>query len=344
MIPHSKPTIGREEERAVVRVLRSGQLGGGAEVERLEREIARFAGTRHATATQTGTAALHLALLGLGIGPRKRVLLPSYVCAAVLHAVRYTGARPVLVDVDPATANLDPADARRKARGAAAIIVPHMFGLPAPLGELRRLRIPIVEDCAMAVGAKWRGRRCGGVGDVAVFSFYATKMLTAGHGGAVVTSRAAVAREIRDLVDYDNRDRDRVRYNYRISAVAAALARVQLRRAGEFIKVRRQIADFYYSRLRQSPVVLPPKEGHVFYRFVVRGGRRLARHLRDRGIEAKRPVYRPLHLYQRFRSGSFPGAEELHREAVSIPIYPSLRSTDRARVAAAVARNARHLV
>ena len=137
VIPHSKPTIGREEERAVVRVLRSGQLGGGAEVERLEREIARFAGTRHATATQTGTAALHLALLGLGIGPRKRVLLPSYVCAAVLHAVRYTGARPVLVDVDPATANLDPADARRKARGAAAIIVPHMFGLPAPLGELR---------------------------------------------------------------------------------------------------------------------------------------------------------------------------------------------------------------
>ncbi|MHC4605531.1 MAG: DegT/DnrJ/EryC1/StrS family aminotransferase [Planctomycetota bacterium] len=336
MIPHSRPMVGREEERAVVRVLRSGQLGGGAEVERFEAELARRVGAASATATHTGTAALHLTLLAMGLGRGSRVLLPSYVCMAVLNAVRYVGARPVLVDVDPETCNIDPADAKRRARGASAVIVPHMFGLPAPLDAIARLRIPIIEDCAMSIGARRKGRPVGSFGQASVFSFYATKMLASGHGGAVATSRARLARRIRDLVNYDNRNDDRVRHNYRMSAVAAALARVQLRRAGEFVKARRRIAEFYYARLGALSIALPPGENHVFYRFVLRAGRRLERRLGRRGIEAKRPVYRPLHLYRSERSGNYPGAEELHRTAVSIPIYPALTRDARRRVAEAV--------
>lgn len=325
-------------------------------MDRFERDLGRKIGVGHVTATHTGTAALHLALLALEMRRGARVLLPTYVCAAVLHAIRYVGAKPVLVDVDPDTANIDPADAKRKARGAAAIVVPHMFGLPAPVDDLLALGVPVIEDCAMAVGATYRNRPVGSYGRLSVFSFYATKMLATGHGGAVATADRSLAARIRDLVEYDNRDEDRVRHNYRMSALAAALGRAQLRRTAEFVKARRAIADFYYARLDGLPVRLPPsgrqayanlpmrsgppRAGHVYYRFVVRAGSRLAGHLRSRGIEAKRPVYRPLHMYGSARSGAFPGAEELHRSAVSLPIYPSLSRTNQRRIASAVAASA----
>src|SRR5262245_30539920 len=178
-IPHSRPTLGHEEERAAVRALRSGMVGGGEEVDRFERELEAFVGAGRATAVHTGSAALHLALLGLGVGPGDRVVLPSYVCAAVLNAVHYTGAEPILADVSPESANLDPDDVRKRLRaGTKAIIAPHLFGRPAPIRELRRLGVPVVEDCAMALGAK-----VGREGEVAIFSFYATKMIATGHGG-----------------------------------------------------------------------------------------------------------------------------------------------------------------
>src|SRR5262245_52952552 len=156
-IPHSRPTLGHEEERAAVRALRSGMVGGGEEVDRFERELERLVGAGRATAVHTGSAALHLALLGLGVGPGDRVILPTYTCAAVLNAVRYTGAEGVLADVRPETCNLDPDDVKRRLRaGTKAIIAPHMMGRPAPIRELRALGVPVVEDCAMALG--------GGVG------------------------------------------------------------------------------------------------------------------------------------------------------------------------------------
>jgi len=329
LIPHSRPTLGREEERAAVRVLRSGQPGGGEEVERFEREMERFLGGGRATAVHTGSAALHLALLALEVGPGDRVVLPTYACAAVLNAVRYAGAEPVFADAVPETANLDPSDVRRRLRaGTRAAIVPHMFGRPAPVAEIRRLGIPVVEDCAMAVGGE-----VGLLGDVSVFSFYATKMMATGHGGMVVARGRGAAGRIRDLVEYDNRDDYRVRYNYRMSGLAAAVGRAQLARVPEFVKRRQEIADYYYRTLGLGQ----PPPGHVFYRFVLRVGPvgRFVRFMAARGIECKRPVYRPLHAYFPGAPGEFPGAEELHRSWASIPIYPSLGTAGRVRVARA---------
>ncbi|MBV8882138.1 MAG: aminotransferase class I/II-fold pyridoxal phosphate-dependent enzyme [Planctomycetaceae bacterium] len=329
VIPHSRPTVGREDERAAVRVLRSGMLGGGTEVEGFEREIERFVGAGRAVAVHTGSAALHLALLGLGIQPGDRVVLPTYTCAAVLNAVHYTGAEPILADVSPETCNLDPDDVKRRLRaGTKAIIAPHLLGRPAPIRELRALGVPVVEDCAMALGAS-----VGREGEVAVYSFYATKMMATGHGGAVLARDRAIVRRIEDLVQYDGREDYRVRHNYRMSALVAALGRSQLAKVPDFVKRRRRIADYYYGTLELGE----PPRGHVFYRFVLRTGpvERFVRFMASRGIECKRPVFRPLHRYLASSTGEYPGAEELHRHWTSIPLYPSLRRDEMERVALA---------
>jgi perosamine synthetase len=328
-VPHSEPRLDVRDERAILRVLRSGQLGGGAEVEGFERRLERATGAGRFTAVHTGSAALHLALLALGVRPGDRVLLPSYVCAAVLNAVRYCGAEEILADVDPSTGLLDPDDARRRLRArTAAMVVPHLFGRPAAVRELLRAGVPLVEDCAMALGAD-----IGREGSISTYSFYATKMIATGHGGAVATRDRRLLARIRDLVQYDNRDDYRVRHNYRMSALGAALGASQLSRLPEFVKRRRRIAEYYYRTLGLGP--LP--DGHVFYRVILRVGpvERCVRLLAARGVECKRPVYRPLHRCLGRPRGDFPGAEELHRSWASLPVYPGLRDADRALVARA---------
>lgn len=326
LIPHSRPTFGREEEQAVLRAIRSGMVGSGEEVGRFERELERQVGGGRVVAVHSGSAALHLALLGLGIRPGDRVVVPSYVCAAVLNAVNYTGAEPIVADVDPATANLDPGDVRRRLRaGTKAIIAPHMLGRTAPIRELRGLGVPVVEDCAMALGGE-----VGCTGEVSVFSFYATKMMATGHGGAVAARDRRIVARIADLVEYDNRSDYKVRYNYRMSALAAALGRVQLAKLPEFVQRRRQIADYYYRTLSLGE----PPPGHVFYRFLLRVGSigRFVRFMGSRGVDCKRPVFRPLHRLLARTRGEYPGAEELQRHGASIPLYPSLTRAEMRRV------------
>lgn len=310
MVPHSRPTGGGAERRNLLRVLRSGHWGPGPEVARLEAELARRLGRRFAVAVQSGSAALHVAVLALRA---RRVAMPSYTCAAVLNAVAAAGARPVLVD-----SAWKPAD---------AAIVPHHFGCPEPLPRGR-----VIEDCAGALG-----EGLGSRGVLAVMSFYATKLLGAGQGGAVATDRADLAARIRDLVDYDKRETYRLRFNYRMSDLTAAVARAQLARLSEFVKARRRIADYYNKRFAELPLGLPRARGHQYYRYVVRApgtADRLMKHLARHGIESKRPVFRPLHRYLGLRG--FPETERRWRESVSLPIYPTLTVAERGRVVRAV--------
>lgn len=309
VIPHSAPTVGAAELREVSRVLRSGQI---ADPSAFERALSGFLGAP-ARAVHSGSAALHLALLALGVGKGQRVGVPAYACAAVLHAVKYTGAEPVFLDCNE--------DGNVTGVAGRVSIVPHMFGLPSDVRGPR-----IVEDFAMALGARRpRGPAMG--------SFYATKVITTGHGGFVSGC------DVDDLISYDNRDDFRVRYNYRMSGIAAAVGAAQLRRLPLFIKRRRRIADYYFRELADARVDLPARHPeHVYYRYVVRArnAEALLRFLRARGIEAKRPVYRPLHLYfPKFR-GKCRGAEDLWRRAVSIPLYPSLALRDAGRVVEAI--------
>jgi len=326
-IPHSRPLLGRAERQALHRVITSGQLTQGEEVETFEKSMASVMGRKHAAAVQSGTAALHLTLIALGVSQKDRVAIPSYVCSSLLHAVSMVGARPLLIDVDPATFNMDPDDLRRRLRPRTkAIVVPHMFGLAAEIDDISRHGVPVIEDCAMSLGAEYQGKPVGSFGALSIVSSYATKMIATGEGGMVLGDRWTLLRQVRDLRSYDGHRGHRTRYNYKMTDLQAALGQAQLTRLASFIRSRRRLASRYGRALETGPWELPEiGQHHIYYRYVIRihrGARRFLSQLNSLGVEARRPVFKPLHRY--LELDGFSGTEEAFRRAVSIPLYPAL--------------------
>ena len=341
MIPHSKPSITDDDAERVARVVRSGQLAQGPEVAALERELAARLGVQDAAAVASGSAALELALGALGVGAGDEVLIASYVCDALYHAVRRVGATPVLVDADAATLSLSAKDAlARRTSRTRAVIVPHAFGLAADLEPFQALEVPVIEDCAQALGAELDdGRPAGSRGALAVCSFYATKMIAAGEGGAVAGPAALIAR-VREARDYDERTTLAPRTNAKLTDMAAALARAQLARLDAFIARRRALAARYRTGLSSAPARLPTDAGrrHVYHRFVLGldcAPDAVIEALATRGVAARRPVFRPAH--RALGLDGFPEADRLWAESLSIPCYPALTDDDAERVLRAVA-------
>ncbi len=332
VIPHSRPTIGPEDIQAVTEVMLSGHLAQGEQVRRFEEEVAAYLGQRGGVATSSGTSALHLALLALGLGAGDEVLLPSYTCVAVLHAVRYVGATPRLVDIEPEGYNLCAHESRRRlASQVKAVIVPHAFGMAADLAPLASLGIPLIEDCAQALGGTYHGRPVGSVGTITICSFYATKMMTTGEGGMLLSSSDVILRRARELRDYDGRATLETRFNYKMTDMQAALGLSQLSRLPAFLERRRALASRYTAALQNLPVTLPaekPDRTHAFYRYVIEvdDSVRMVRRLSRRGIQCKAPVFHPLHGY--LEQEGFPHTEKAMRTALSIPLYPSLAEED----------------
>ncbi len=334
-IAHSKPTIGSSEQRAVRSVLSSKYLAQGQRTAIFESQLARFIGRRYALATNSGTSALHLALLALGVGQKHEVILPSYTCAAVLHAVNYTDARPVLVDVDSRDGNIDPTAVKKQVnRRTRAIIVPHHVGFPAAVDRCRVRGIPVIEDCAQGLGAVYKKKKIGAFGLISIFSFYATKMMTTGYGGMILTDTGNLFNRVRDLRQFDERSDYRPRFNYQLGDVQAVLGSVQLGRLNHFIRRRQQIARAYRRQLKNdigSVLVPRPQARPVFYRYILRlrkGAAAFIKKMNRVGIEVKRPVYRPLHHYLKLSKKKFPGTEEIQRTSVSLPIYPGLTNRE----------------
>ncbi len=336
-IPHSRPTVGERDVRAVTEVLTSGLIAQGVKLAAFEQEMARMLGVGGGVGVSSGTAALHLALLAFNVGEGDEVLLPTYACSALLHAVRAVRAVPRFVDSDPSTFNMDP-EAARKAHSpkAKVIIVVHSFGLPAELDALKGLGLPLIEASAQALGALYRGRPVGSIGEAAAFSFYATKLITTGEGGMLVSNDARILATVRDLRAYDQKEDDRLRFNYKITDFQASLGLTQLQALPRFLERRQDIAASYRERLQALPLQLPcspPDRVPVYYRYVVKGALRadayLAR-LQALGVEARRPVFQPLHRY--FGLHGFPGAEEAWEKAISLPIYPSLSDEEIERI------------
>lgn len=310
MIPHSSPTLGDEEVKAVERVLRSGRIAQGREVEAFENECADFLGRRYAVAVSSGTAALHLAIGACEAKVGDPVVVPSYACAALTTAVQLQKARSVLCDIDD-DYNLDPSLIPEDVR---VVVLPHLFGAAAsvPEGHL------VIEDIAQSIG--------GGTGSatpVAITSFYATKLMTTGEGGMLFTDDEGIAAYARDRRDYDNRDDFIERYSYKMTDFQAAMGRVQLKRLPEFLEKRKAIALQYQEAFSELPLCLPNPDNHVFFRYVIATDKRdeLEAHLQNDGVEAKRPVYRPAHHYV---GGTFPKSEYAHNKCLSLPIYPEM--------------------
>ena len=345
-IPHSKPTLGPEEIKAVSDVISSGYVVEGAVVQEFEQSFADYFKIEHAVATNSGTSALHLALLALGVGPGDEVIIPSFVCCALLNAVNYTGATPILADIRADTFNLDAADVKKRLSSRTrAIIVPHLFGLSADLNALAALGIPLIEDCAQAVGSRYGGRPVGTFGVAAIFSFYATKVMATGEGGMVVSNSADITKRIRELKTYDQKADYRVRFNYKMTDIQAALGLAQLKRLETFVSLRRAIAKLYTHSFESLDLRLPPDDpGHIFFRYVLglnTDSLPWIQALTREGIGCDRPVYLPLH--QQTKTKGCPVSENAWQHALSIPIYPSLTDDDTTRIVGAVLATAAHL-
>ena len=329
MIPHSRPTIDKADILDVASVLRSGNIAQGSVVEKFEQELAGYISVKSGVATSSGTAALHLALIALDITRKDTVALPSYVCTAVLNAVNYVGASPLLIDTHPDTFNMDVEDLKRRLTPQVkAIIVPHSFGLASDLEEIIALGIPIIEDCAQSIGATYRNRLTGSFGNISIFSFYATKMITTGEGGMVVSNSEEFLGKIRDLRDYDNRENYVTRYNYKMTDFQASLGLSQLKKLNHFIEIRRSIAQKYnneFKNLCYLPVSHKNDSKHIYYRYTVTLRRDVESFLKlskEKGINCERPVFKPLHRYMNL--SGFTNTDSVWEKAVSIPIYPAL--------------------
>lgn len=314
-VPHSVPTVGDEEATAVAEVVRSGQLAQGREVEAFEKECAAYVGRKYGVATSSGTAALHLALAAVDA---HEVALPSYACAALLTAVHLQGAGAKLCDIGPDFL----IDCESIPESSDTVIVPHLFGGRAALPS----RPNTIEDIAQSFGGT-----TGKETLLSVTSFYATKLVTTGEGGMVFTDDHSLHHFLREYRTYDKRDDSRARFNYKMTDFQAAMGRVQLRRLPRFLAQRRAIAERYMKTLTDLPIGLPSQVDPVYFRFVIRTDRRAAleRHLRNRGIDAKRPVHRPAHLLRGAEgSGQFKSSDQAHLQALSLPIYPSMLDAD----------------
>jgi perosamine synthetase len=336
------PDVGREELDALAAVIDDGQLTMGPRVEEFEAALAQACETRFAVVVSSGTAALHLAVLALGLDPGDEVLVPAYTFPATANVVALAGLRPVLVDVDPTTMNLDPALVEPGPR-TKAILAVHLFGRPARLEELPEL--PLVEDAAGALGARRRERPCGSLGLAGCLSFHPRKIVTTGEGGAVTTDDERVAAAVRRLRHHGWRDDDLPApgLNYRLSDLLCAIGTTQLARLDELLAARGRIAAGYAERLRHLPVVLPEAdEGdvHGWQAYVIQVERRdeVLAALRRQGIEAQIGTY-ALPLLGAYRDqGFFAGATHAYEHALALPFHTRLAEPELDRVAEALDR------
>ena len=355
MIPVNEPALGREELALVTACVKSNWISSqGSFLQELEEGFARYCGVRYGISVTNGTAALHLALAALSIGPGDEVLVPTFTMAATAFAVCYCGARPVFIDAEPETFALDVnrvADylRRQEKRGtlkAKAIIPVHLYGHPMDLDPLleiaRRYSLAVVEDAAEVHGAEYKGKRCGGLGDAGCFSFYANKIITTGEGGMVVTDNPRLADRARRLKDLAHDPRQRflhteLGFNYRMTNLQAALGIAQLKKIERHIQKKRWMAAEYHRRLADiSGLTLPgekpwAKNVYWMYSLLVEPEFGLTRDqlmqaLRENGVDT-RSFFIPMHLQPVFRqgrhkakkNGPFPIAEALAQKGLYLP-------------------------
>ncbi len=342
MIQHNKPTLGRQEIEAVVNSLNNLELTIGNKVEEFETAFSKYLGI-NSVATSSGTSALHLALVALGISENDEVILPSYTCITVALPVLYQKAKPILVDVKD-DYNISVDDIKSKITDKTkAVIVPHMFGYPADMDEIKEIcnekNVYLIEDCAHSIGAEHGNNKVGIFGDISIFSFYATKMITTIQGGMVCTKNFEINETIKELRDPDqyrsieDDPDERLKYRYTMSDISGTMGIVQLKKINQFINRRREIAKIYRDTL--TNLVNHPLEDncrkHVYYRYVVRTKQKpkvIIEKMHTHGVDCAMMYTPPLHrriLLKKFNKNiNFLKTEEIINSAISLPIYPLL--------------------
>ncbi len=347
--------IRRDIDAAIARTLDNSSFCLGPDVAQFEKDFAQFCGAQQCVAMNSGTSALHIALMLLGVGAGDEVITTPYTFVATSWAISYIGAKPVYVDVDDTTMNLNPALVERAITPRTKAILPvHLYGQPCDLEPLleicRRNKLPLVEDAAQAVDAKYKGKTVGTFGEISCFSFYPGKNLGAyGEGGALVTNNTAFATRARSLREHGSTQRyyhDEVGFNYRMEGIQGAVLGVKLKHLNRWTHERQRVAKRYAELLADTPLQLPREaagcEG-AWHLYVVRHARRdeLKKHLEANGVGCALHYPLPLHLQKcyaslGYKTGDFPVAEKAARECLSLPIYPELTEEQILRVAVVV--------
>jgi perosamine synthetase len=345
------PDVGDEEARAVAEVLESGFLTMGPKVREFEQALERACEVPHAVVVSSGTAALHVAVAALGIGPGDEVIVPAYTFPATANVVALVGARPRLVDVDPATMNLDLVQtAAAVGPRTKAVLAVHLFGRPLDWDALRDAipgEVALLEDAAGALGARSKGRACGSLGVLGCLSFHPRKIVTTGEGGAVTTAREELAEACRRMRHHGIEPRGDFEIrapgpNYRLADILCAVGTPQVLRLEELLAARARVAAGYAERL--AGVVETPRadagDVHGWQAYVVQLDKRdeALRGLREQGIEAQIGTYALHQLAAYGDQGEFPCADSVFRRALALPFHTRLTESELDRVAAALGR------
>lgn len=341
-------SIKAEIDKTIHRVIEDGQFILGAEVGALEKEIATYLGVKYAVGVASGTEALQLGLLACGVKPGDKVITTPFTFVATAEAITQCGATPIFVDINPRTYNLDPVGIESKITDETKAILPvHLYGQPSemePILELaRKYHLKIIEDCAQALGAGYKGKKVGSLGDIGCLSFFPSKVLGAyGDGGMVVTSNPEIAEKVQMLRNHGTKQKyyhAMLGFNSRLDELQAAVLRVKLRYLNGWIDRRRQKAMFYTQLLSEvkgiEPPYVAPYSYHIFNHYTIRVNKsklsrdKLSQYLSSQGIATA--IYYPLslHLQEVYKSlnyklGDFPNSEQAQEETLSLPLYPEL--------------------
>jgi len=332
-IKHSKPTINKKDVSRVAQVLSLGKLADHSQVKKFEKEVADYIGQGYGVAVNSGTNALFLALRSLE-NSGEEVIIPSYVCIALLNAINAARLKPRIIDINENDYNISLDEIKKNInKNTRAVIAPHMFGDPIKnIEQIVNLNVPVIEDCALSVGAIINGIKIGNFSDLSVFSFYANKVLTTGHGGMILSSSEKLSDKLRDFMKYDNRREYKESFNFRMTDFQAALGRSQLLRLDDFIIRRREIAREYNNSFKNQKNIRVPSrpEESIFFRYIleVNDVDKFIETISEKGISCAKPIFKPLHHYFNLDKTQFPNTERAYNHSFSIPIYPALKDEE----------------
>ena len=342
MIPAAKPSIGREERKAVRRVLKSGMLAQGPEVAAFQNEFSKLVNSEHCIAVNSGTSALHLALLAAEIQSGDEVIVPSFSFAATSNVVALTGATPIFADIDEKTFNLDPRSVESLISPKTRAVMPvHLYGQPAQVDEFTKIcekyGLLLFEDSAQAVGASFDGQQVGTFGIAGSFSFYPTKNMTSGEGGMVATNDPEIARKVKLLRNQGMEKRyanEIVGFNNRMTDIHAAIGRVQLKKLSDWTIARQKNAAFLTANLRNviTPIVIN-KAVHVWHQYTIRitdqNRDNFCEQLNKQGVGSGVYYPTPIHQLPSFSQAiDLPITNRVSQECLSLPVHPSLSQRD----------------
>jgi len=346
MIKVSTPVTDEEEEKAVVEVLQSGRYADGPKAKEFEKNFSEYIKTEHAVATSSGTAALHMALIACGVKPGDEVIVPALTFFATVESVLHQGAIPVFADLDPKTYCIDPKDMEKKITNKTKAIIPvHFFGEPVEIEEIVEIshhhNLHVVEDCAQAHGAEFRGKKVGSFGDANCWSFYATKNMTTGEGGMVTTNNKELADMIYALRNHgmtNRNDHTILGYNYRLSEIHAAIGIVQLKKLDKFNKKRTEISNTLRDELSSiswlEPQFIPDYIKHAFFwcafkideQKIGMSGKQLREELMKKGLEVRHRYNAPLYTQPVLLENNFNGLvkEKIDYSNIKLPNVESI--------------------